>query len=325
MQDFGGTDFYTNAVSDVYQDNFGEGIFTGKGIYDLELFHKILCNEIPENTVLSHDLLEGSYLRCGLATDILLLDGFPFKLNSYLTRQHRWIRGDWQIADWATNIIKTKDKSKKINPLNPLSKFKILDNLRRSLVPITIVAMLILVLSLEILNLPNALIFIIAILALLFPTVLDIANYIIFKKSINSEFISAHKNMLKTISGIKATIIRGFLEIIFLPVKAYTNLNAIVKTIYRVRVSKQNLLEWMTAEEAEKQSKNTLVAYIKLMKPNILVGAILIILGIVFTKIPFLIFGVLFMIAPIIAWYISQEYKEKKPIEQIDKIICHIL
>ena len=260
MQDFGGTDFYTNAVSDVYQDNFGEGIFTGKGIYDLELFHKILCNEIPENTVLSHDLLEGSYLRCGLATDILLLDGFPFKLYSYLTRQHRWIRGDWQIADWATNIIKTKDKSKKINPLNPLSKFKILDNLRRSLVPITIVAMLILVLSLEILNLPNALIFIIAILALLFPTVLDIANYIIFKKSINSEFISAHKNMLKTISGIKATIIRGFLEIIFLPVKAYTNLNAIVKTIYRVRVSKQNLLEWMTAEEAEKQSKNTLVA-----------------------------------------------------------------
>ena len=319
MQDFGGTDFYTNAVSDVYQDNFGEGIFTGKGIYDLELFHKILCNEIPENTVLSHDLLEGSYLRCGLATDILLLDGFPFKLNSYLTRQHRWIRGDWQIADWATNIIKTKDKSKKINPLNPLSKFKILDNLRRSLVPITIVTMLILVLSLEILNLPNALIFIIAILALLFPTVLDIANYIIFKKSINSEFISAHKNMLKTISGIKATIIRGFLEIIFLLVKAYTNLNAIVKTIYRVKVSKQNLLEWMTAEEAEKQSKNTLVAYIKLMKPNILVGAILIILGIVFTKIPFLIFGVLFMIAPIIAWYISQEYKEKKPIEQIDK------
>ena len=123
----GGTDSYTNAISDVYQDNFGEGIFTGKGIYDLELFHKILCDEIPENTVLSHDLLEGSYLRCGLATDILVLDGFPYKYSSYIARNHRWIRGDWQIAKWITNVITIRDKTKKINPLNTLSKFKILD------------------------------------------------------------------------------------------------------------------------------------------------------------------------------------------------------
>ena len=109
----GGTDSYTNAISDVYQDNFGEGIFTGKGIYDLELFHKILCDEIPENTVLSHDLLEGSYLRCGLATDILVLDGFPYKYSSYIARNHRWIRGDWQIAKWITNVITIRDKTKK--------------------------------------------------------------------------------------------------------------------------------------------------------------------------------------------------------------------
>ena len=315
----GGTDFYTNAISDVYQDNFGEGIFTGKGIYDLELFHKILCNEIPENTVLSHDLLEGSYLRCGLATDIFVLDGFPFKYNSYIARQHRWVRGDWQIASWATNIIKTKDKSKKINPLNSLSRFKILDNLRRSLITVTVSITLIIAIILYLLNYQVGIITIIAFITLLFPTILDIANYIIFKKSINAEYISAHKNILKSISGIKATIIRGFLEVILLPHKAYTNLSAIIKTIYRMNISKQNLLEWMTSEEAERQSKNNLPTYFKNMLINLIVGLILLSIGAITHAIQFWIFGFLFIIAPIIAWYISQEKKEKKQIFEITK------
>ena len=94
----GGTDSYTNAISDTYQDNFGEGIFTGKGIYDLEVYEKVLEKQIPDNTVLSHDLLEGCYLRCGLASDIMLMDGYPTKYNSFMNRLSRWIRGDWQIT-----------------------------------------------------------------------------------------------------------------------------------------------------------------------------------------------------------------------------------
>ena len=117
MQAFGGIDSYTNAISDIYQDNFDEGIFTGKGIYDVDIFHKILFNEIPENTVLSHDLLEGSYLRCGLATDILVLDDYPSKYNAYSLRQERWIRGDFQISSWLKNTIITRNKTKKKNPL----------------------------------------------------------------------------------------------------------------------------------------------------------------------------------------------------------------
>ena len=112
-----GIDSYTNAISDVYQDNFDEGIFTGKGIYDVEIFHNILFNEIPENTVLSHDLLEGNYLRCGLATDILVLDDYPSTYNSCILRQSRWIRGDFQIAKWLTNKITIKNKTNKNNPL----------------------------------------------------------------------------------------------------------------------------------------------------------------------------------------------------------------
>ena len=132
MAGYGGTDSYTNAISDIYQDTFGEAIFTGKGIYNLECFNTVFKNKIPENTVLSHDLLEGSYLKCGLASDILLLDGYPSKYNAYALRAHRWIRGDWQIISWLKN--KT--------PLNKLSKYKIFDNLRRSLIEPSVLACL---------------------------------------------------------------------------------------------------------------------------------------------------------------------------------------
>ena len=91
----GGVDSYTNAIFDVYQDNFSEGIFAGKGIYDVSIYNRVLEKEIPENTVLSHDLLEGSFLRCGLLSDVMLLDGYPTKYSAYMLRNHRWIRGDW--------------------------------------------------------------------------------------------------------------------------------------------------------------------------------------------------------------------------------------
>ena len=122
----GGVDFYTNAISDIYQDYFGEGIFTGKGIYDVELYNTILKNEFPENTILSHDLLEGNFLRCGLITDVMLLDGYPSRYIPYVMRNHRWTRGDWQIIKWLKN-----------DRLNKISKFKRYDNLIRSILPIS--------------------------------------------------------------------------------------------------------------------------------------------------------------------------------------------
>lgn len=316
----GGTDSYANAISDVYQDNFDEGIFTGKGIYDLKFFHKILCDEIPENKVLSHDLLEGSYLRCGLASDIFLLDGTPFKYSSYITRAHRWTRGDWQICGWLKNTITTKSGSKKINPLNKLSRFKILDNLRRSLIPVTTLSLILLTIIYFIISKKYLWsIGIFAIVSYIIPTILDVINYIIFKKNVNSEFISAHKNMLKVISGIKASIYRGFLEITFLPNKAYMMLNAIIKTIYRLCVTKQNLLEWMTSEEAEKQSKNDLVSYYRNMLANSIIGIALIIIGFIYTNIYIIILAIIFAIGPFLAYYISQEYKEIQKFGNVEK------
>lgn len=140
----GGTDSYTNAISDTYQDNFNEGIYTGKGVYDVEIFDKVLENQIPENKVLSHDLLEGSYLRCGLCSDVVLMDGYPTNYLSFKTRMHRWIRGDIQICSWLMKRIKDKNGNVINNPLNILSKYKILDNIFRCNLEIACISSLVL-------------------------------------------------------------------------------------------------------------------------------------------------------------------------------------
>ena len=120
----GGVDSYSNAISDIYQDNFDEGIFTGKGIYDLKVFYDVLNNTFPENTVLSHDLLEGSYLRCALVNDVVLLDGYPSKYISAMGRNHRWIRGDWQIIHWLGRNIKTCRGRRPRRPAQNKQSFK---------------------------------------------------------------------------------------------------------------------------------------------------------------------------------------------------------
>ena len=320
MQDFGGTDSYTNAVSDIYYDNFGEGIFTGKGIYDIEIFHKVLCEEIPENTVLSHDLLEGSYLRCGLATDILLLDDYPSKYISYITRLSRWIRGDWQIKMWLNKYITIKNGTQKLNPLNKLSKFKILDNLKRSFVPVASLFGLILSVLLkmftEIKVWPTVAI---SLLGITFSSIIDILNYIIFKKNIDSNYISAHKNIIPVIGALKASILRGILEISFLPNKAIITLTSIIKTIYRTKVSKEHLLEWLTAEEAEKQARTDIVSYYKFMWANILFGILILCIGIFTNQVIEIILGIIWILGPFEAYWLSKDTKKFVAVEKISK------
>ncbi len=270
-----GTDSYTNAISDLYQDNFGEGIFTGKGIYNLEVFSKVLKNAIPENTVLSHDLLEGCYLRCGLATDILLMDGYPTKYNSFMNRLSRWIRGDWQISGWLKNTVVTKDGRKK-NPLNSISKYKIFDNLRRSLIEISVMISFIWLLILrKIYEIKIYPFMMISIGALIISSILEILNNLLLKK----EGEHKQKKFSPRISGYKGIGLRMLITIGVLPYKAYCALIAIIKTIYRKYISHKNLLEWMTSEEAEKQAKNDMLSYIKQMWINITFGILTIGIG----------------------------------------------
>ena len=137
-----GVDPYTTAVSDVYQDLYGEGSFTGKGIYDVDAFEQATHGRFPENTLLSHDLIEGSYARAGLATDIVVYDDYPTRYLTYTRRKHRWIRGDWQLLDWLTAAVPGPDGPEP-NRLSLLSRWKILDNLRRSTVEIAQLAFLV--------------------------------------------------------------------------------------------------------------------------------------------------------------------------------------
>src|SRR5262249_22517533 len=137
-----GIDPYTHAVSDVYQDLVGEGSYHGKGIYELQTFHRLLSGRFPTAHLLSHDLLEGSFVRVGLATDIELLDVFPSSYIAWWNRQHRWIRGDWQIIDWLKPRVPVGDGRMEHNPLSAFNRWKILDNLRRSLVPAATLALL---------------------------------------------------------------------------------------------------------------------------------------------------------------------------------------
>ena len=137
-----GIDPYTRTVSDVYQDWFGEGSFIGKGIYDVDAFEQSLNGRFPENRILSHDLLEGCYARSGLLSDVEVFEDHPASYLTDLSRRHRWIRGDWQIASWLLPWVPVSDGRLQRNPLSALSLWKIADNLRRSLVPVALLLLL---------------------------------------------------------------------------------------------------------------------------------------------------------------------------------------
>ena len=302
----GGLDSYTNAISDIYQDNFKEGIFTGKGIYDLQVYSTVLKNQIPENTVLSHDLLEGCYLRCGLVSDILLMDGYPTKYNSFINRLSRWIRGDWQITKWMYHN----------SPLNLLSKYKILDNLRRSLLEVSIIISMIYINIIGIIYQKNIypVILILSIIAI-FPYILEILNYLMFKK----EGEQKQKTFAPKVSGIRGAILRGIITFSSLPYKAFISINAIIKTMYRKLISHNNLLEWTTSEEAEKQAKSDLISYYNQMAVNVLAGVVAIGIGGLRGNLCAILLGIWWMFSPCIMWYISKEINKKPAIEKLNK------
>ncbi len=299
----GGIDFYTNAISDIYQDYFGEGIFTGKGIYDVAVYNQILEGEIEENTVLSHDLLEGNFLRCGLLTDVMLLDGYPLRYIPYVLRNHRWTRGDWQIIKWLRS-----------NRLNEISKFKIWDNLRRSLLNIT--AFIGIVVANFIYFSQKGLaveVILWSFLAVIISYVLDGMNYIVFKESNVEGAIYSDKKFSKDMKNSTISVFRILLSFLFLPYEMYKNLDAIGKSIYRMK-HRTKLLEWVTAEEADKNSKTDLQSHFSQMKSNVILG----ILFLFFQNPIAVVFGVLWIIAPIVAWYISLDTQTQTQINPED-------
>ncbi|WP_236617245.1 GH36-type glycosyl hydrolase domain-containing protein [Thermoanaerobacter kivui] len=304
----GGIDPYTTAVSDVYQDLFGEGIYTGKGIYDVDVFRELLKDTIPDNSILSHDLLEGSFVRTGLVTDIELIDGYPAKYNSYIMRLHRWVRGDWQLLPYLNYKIKNRRGEVIKNPLSVVTKWKIFDNLRRSLV--TVALMLMIFLGFSILPGSGFLWLLLAALTVFFPLIPVLVDRI-FKGQFRRYWEKRHKAVIQ---GVKAAFYQSLLNFIFLPYQAYIMADAIVRTIVRLYITRKNLLEWVTAADMEKRLKNDFASFFKRMWVSLLEGLAVVVLAMYF-KPQSLIWAILLFflwaVSCYIAFYISKPIDKK--------------
>ena len=232
-----GVDPYSQVVSDLYQDLVGEGSYYGKGIYDVEAFHRVLGGRFPQSTLLSHDLLEGAHVRVGLATDIELFDVFPSSYVAHTPRKHRWIRGDWQIASWCGGSVPSGDGGQDANPIGALSRWKLVDNLRRSLVSITSVALLLT----GWLLFPNAAApasLLVGLTLLLTP-----ALRLIFWVPGQRRSVLASSRAWRE-QGI--VWLRTLIRAALMPHQAANNLDAIGRTFYRRSFSGRYLLEWQT-------------------------------------------------------------------------------
>jgi cyclic beta-1,2-glucan synthetase len=232
-----GIDPYTRSVSDIYQDVFAEGSFIGKGIYDIDAFEFALDQRFPESRILSHDLLEGCYARSGLLSDVHLYEEYPARYQTDIARQQRWIRGDWQIADWILPRVPGVTGRRERNPLSMLSQWKILDNLRRSLMPI--VFSLLLLVGWFLLAQPWRWTLAVIAIVLMTPVLAGVVDglrrpqEVLYRRHLAIVLRSARQNLVLTLFRFAC-----------LPYEAWINLSAIVRTSWRVLGTQKRLLEW---------------------------------------------------------------------------------
>lgn len=255
-----GIDPYTRVVSDVYQDVFGEGSFIGKGIYDVDAFEQAVGGRFPENLILSHDLLEGCYARSGLLSDVDLYEDYPAHYAADVARRYRWIRGDWQLAGWLLRRVPGGDEgghgdagkgrpgTRRKNPLSALSQWKLLDNLRRSLVPASLTLLLLLGWTL----LSSAWLWTLVVLGiLLIPSLCALILDAVRKPA--ETLLGQH------LTAVAQTASRRFMQAVFelacLPYEACFSVAAIVRTTGRMVFTHQRLLEWNPSSEADQEAR----------------------------------------------------------------------
>ncbi len=302
-----GIDPYTRAVSDVYQDAFHEGSFIGKGIYDLEVFSRTVVGRFPENLILSHDLLEGCYARAGLVSDVQVFEEYPVSYLADSKRRHRWIRGDWQVMPWLLPSVRDNSSKKQRNPLSLLSRWKIFDNLRRSL--IAPMAFFFLILAWTCLTDPHFWTAYIVSLYLIPPT--TIIGWKCIKKPKAQTWVLHLHNMPRIIQDqLAGTLI----SLAFLPYEAYISLDALLRSCCRMVFSHRNLLEWTTHQEAGRTGKYSVSETYLIMWPGPVTGAALF-LGMAlifpFASPAIALFALAWTLSPAIAWWISQPVRTR--------------
>jgi cellobiose phosphorylase len=254
-----GIDPYTGAVSDVYQDWFQEGSFIGKGIYDVDAFERLLSHRFPENLILSHDLLEGCHARSALVSDIELFEAYPAQYSADTGRRHRWIRGDWQIALWALPWAPDRLGAIERNPLSALSRWKILDNLRRSLVPTALMLLFGLSWTIPVWPAPYWALLVLAIMLL--PVVLRVVVELI-KRPADLSWRLHLRDSLRSLGRYSA---QAVCALAFLPDEAYYSLDAVLRTLTRLIVTRRNLLQWRTSTDEEQGARSDFASALRAM------------------------------------------------------------
>ena len=295
-----GVDPYTTAVSDVYQDLFGEGSFVGKALYDVRVFSAVLEARVPENTLLSHDLLEGSFARAALASDIELFDDTPSQYLVDALRRHRWTRGDWQVAPWLGGRVPVATGAREKNPLSLIARWKIADNLRRSLVAPSLLLLLVLGWGV-----PRAapLWTAVAILLIAFP---------------------AYAHLTTSVTGAPTRVkwgrylgsvgketsrdgLQSLLTVMFLPHQAWVSVDAICRVLVRRYVTHKKMLEWVASAQAERCTPRSIAGFYRAMSACVVVAvaALIVVRGFVNASIaaPFV---VAWLLAPAVAARISR-------------------
>ncbi len=318
-----GIDPYASAVSDVYQDLFEEGSYTGKGIYDVAAFERALKNRIPENTILSHDLLEGNYARCGFLSDVEFFEDFPSHTRVAALRSHRWTRGDWQLLPW---IFRTRGRS-----ISVIGRWKMVDNLRRSLIA---PASFILFFATGVLSAIDPSInpwplFGLLAFSLFIPALLTLWTGVCSTRFwLKRRHTPLTQHLFFTFEDFRTDVARTLMFFILLPYHAWMSLDAMARVCYRLLVSRKNLLEWTTADQAKALGDLKLQSFMRSMRSTVAMaatGSIIVFFfdpTFGFLSLPVLL---MWMTSPIFAWYFSRPPKIRivTPVRPADIVLLH--
>ena len=266
----GGLDVYTTASFELYQDIFDEGSFCGKGIYDLRVFQQVLKGAFPENLILSHDLLEGCHLRCGLINDVEVFDDNPSNYIDDAKRHHRWTRGDWQIMGWLGRKVHNEKGERVRNQVNTIGRWKIFDNLRRSVLSLALLVLLFVGFALGWGGW--------ATLLALVTVASPIIFFIVGQLTKLPHFGRRYKYYMTLMRGFEVIVYRSLVQFALLPKEAMMYTDAALRSCYRMWFSHRNLLAWVTSDEAAKSTRGTLDDYLKKFWFNYVAAAVLIVL-----------------------------------------------
>ncbi|CDI00748.1 Glycosyltransferase 36 [Candidatus Competibacter denitrificans Run_A_D11] len=303
-----GIDPYTRAVSDVYQDWFQEGSFIGKGIYDVDAFEHALAGRFPENRILSHDLLEGCYARSGLLSDVQFYEDYPVSYRVDVSRRHRWIRGDWQIAHWLLPRVPDLEGRSCKNPLTALSRWKLFDNLRRSVAP----AALTLLLVLGWLVLASPVFWTLAVLGiLLLPPAIAAFPGLVGKPG----DIGWRQHLSTAAWSLLQQLANEVFTLACLPYEAFFSLDAIGRTLWRMASSGRGLLEWTPSTDATHQKRSDLAEFYRTMVSAPTLAALTTAGLALLNPVALVAAGpvlLLWLLAPGIAWWLSRPLQRRE-------------